>query len=171
MEGGGAQVVGGGIYPMFHEDASSGVGFHGLRLCVRVNSSPLNFCGKSGPQEIGCGDSEPGPASLARSCPRSFRSASVARFGQDDNQGDLEPVPASLTRSCPRSFRSGHVAPFGQDDNQGDLEPVPASLAPSCPGPSAPRALLASVRMTELALLVLIQVADFRGRRCSLRSG
>src|ERR1700676_1875053 len=36
--------------------------------------------------EIGCGDSEPVPASLARSCPRSFRSASVARFGQDDGK-------------------------------------------------------------------------------------
>jgi hypothetical protein len=35
---------------------------------------------------IGCGDSKPEPASLARGCPRSFLSASVtARFGQDDS--------------------------------------------------------------------------------------
>jgi hypothetical protein len=79
--------------------------------------------------QFGSGDLEPVPASLARSCPRSFRSASFARFGQDDRVGvgrfgrddgfgcgDSEPVPASLTRSCPRSFCSASFARFGQDD-------------------------------------------------------
>jgi hypothetical protein len=33
------------------------------------------------------GDEEPVPASLSRSCPRSFRVASVARYGQDDGVG------------------------------------------------------------------------------------
>src|SRR5260370_8957072 len=41
---------------------------------------------RSGMTEIGCGVSKPVPASPARSCPRSFRSASVARFGQDDTK-------------------------------------------------------------------------------------
>ena len=33
---------------------------------------------------FGCGDLEPVPASLARSCPRSLHCASFARFGLDD---------------------------------------------------------------------------------------
>ena len=68
---------------------------------------------------------EPVPASLARSCPRSFRSASLARSGQDDKR----------KIGC------------------GNLEPVPASLCEAVRGPSAPVASLPSVRMTDFANL------------------
>jgi hypothetical protein len=68
-----------------------------------TNRAPVeaNLPGR-GPESGGCGDSEPVPASLARSCPRSFLPsccsgrqhdrgyARVARFGQDQSHSLLD---------------------------------------------------------------------------------
>src|ERR1700687_2455948 len=55
-----------------------------LREAVRDPSAPLALLASVRMTRVGRRDLEPVPASLARSCPRSFRSARVARFGQDD---------------------------------------------------------------------------------------
>ena len=93
-------------------------------------------------------DSEPVPASLARCCPRSFRSASVARSGQDDGEeigcGDLEPSEVlPLRERC--SLWSGLRSLDEETRSRYRLR-----WREAVRGPSAPRALLASVTMTEI---------------------
>ena len=68
-----------------------------LREAVRDPSAPRASLASVRMTDFGCGDLEPVPASLARSCPRSFRSASFARFGQDDG-GENEPPPFLVER-------------------------------------------------------------------------
>jgi len=129
------------------------------REAVRGPSAPRALLASVRMTEGGCGNSEPVPASLARSCPRSFRFGRVAPFGQDD--------------------RYARVARFGQDDGVGAgvaAEPNPLTPFPYKEGgtekggaQSFRSALLGSVRMTDFGTSP--GAVDFRWGRTSIYNG
>src|SRR3984957_18965068 len=86
----------------------TGAGFAGAKLSEVLPRSERSLATVRMTENIGCGDLEPEPASLARSCPRSFRPGRVAPFGQDDK----------LSRGARFDQDDGpcRVAPFDQDD-------------------------------------------------------
>jgi hypothetical protein len=104
--------------------------------------------------EVGCGDSEPVPASLARSCPRSFRSASVARYGQDDGLPVLAVRGAEPNPLTPFPVKEGGTEKIWGDDRSWMRKfGTGAGFAPrSCPRSFSLRSQsLPSVRMTDFA--------------------
>src|SRR5208337_3685810 len=84
----------------------AGVGW-GLRCCAGV-----------GPVMLDAATWKSEPASLGRSCPRSFRSARVARFGLDDGLG------VRVARFGQDDGLGGRVARFGLDDEPRGDSPV-----------------------------------------------